>query len=163
MPGLEVRIAKTDDDTIAIHKFLCLVAGPTLPGPIDAKDSIQGVWRVVNFDVALMAMEGDVLVGTLGLCCPEFWWNSKIKFLANRWLFAVPGSRAWRPLLQEARAIGVSNDMEVHIYDEERGTLTILNKSKEREKSLVFRKFATDIKLDADHDASAVDDASGAE
>ncbi len=131
-PNLIVRYAESDDDIIAIHKFLCVVAAPTLPGPIDARDSVEGVWSCVNRDVALMAVRDEMLVGTVGLVCVPSWWNRKVKYLPNRWAFALPGSRAWRPLLKEARAIGVASDMEVHIISEARGRVTILNRSKLR-------------------------------
>lgn len=161
MTDIVVRVAETDDDIIAMHRFLCVLAGPALPGPIDARDSVHEMHRLTKHDVALMAMKGDLLVGTLGLAFMSFWWNTKIQFLGNRWLFAIPGSGAWRPLLEEARAIGVGSGLEVHIASEERGTLTILNKSKKRENSLVLRKPTTDRLHDnvADHDPSVVDDA----
>lgn len=138
--GLVVRYAETDADVVAIHGFLCVVAGPTLPGAIDPKDSATEVWRVVNHDVALMALREDTLVGTIGLVNPEFWWNQKIKFLANRWFFTLPGAGAGKPLLKEARAIATSSGLELHIFDENRGRLLIFNKSKNRANSHVLRK-----------------------
>jgi hypothetical protein len=135
----EIRYAQTDADVIAIHQFLCVVAGPSLPGAIDAKDSATEVWRIVNHDVALMAMKDDVLVGTLGLISPAFWWNTKIKFLANRWFFALPGSRAAKPLLKEARAIAAASELELHIFDENRGRLMIFNRSKKRQMAIKRR------------------------
>lgn len=127
-----IRYAETDADVIAIHGFLCVVAGPTLPGPIDAKDSATEVWRVVTRDVALMAMRGDTLVGTFGLVNPSFWWNEKIKFLANRWLFALPGHGAGKALLKEGIAIATASGLELHIFDETKGRLKIFNRSKNR-------------------------------
>lgn len=128
-----IRYAETDADVVAIHGFLCVVAGPTLPGPIDPKDSATEVWRVANHDVALMAMRDDMLVGTIGLVRPQFWWNSKLGFLANRWFFTLPGSHAAKPLLKEAKGIAVASDLELHIFDENKGRLLILNKSKNRQ------------------------------
>ncbi len=129
---LTIRYAATDADVVAIHGFLCIVFGPTLPGPIDPKDSATEVWRVVTNDVAIMAMRGDTLVGTFGILQPKFWWNTKLPFLAGRWLAVIPGSKALRPLLKEGRAIARASDQELHIYDEARGRLIILNKSKKR-------------------------------
>lgn len=130
---ITVRYAATDDEIIAIHRFLCVIAGPTLPGPIDAKDSVEEIWRVAHQDVALMAMRDDVLVGTMGLVCPASWWNHKVKFLANRWAFVIPGSGAWRPLMREAKAIAVGSAMELHIISEWRGKISIFNRSKNRD------------------------------
>lgn len=133
-PGITLRYAESDADVIAIHGFLCVVAGPTLPGPIDPRDSSTEVWRVVNHDVAIMAMNGDMLVGTIGLVRPSFWWNAKLAFLANRWFFALQGLGAGRLLLQEARAIAESSDLELHIFDEAKGRLKIFNKNKNRDR-----------------------------
>jgi len=144
MSDIEIRYAQTDNEVIAIHGFLCVVAGPTLPGPIDPKDSATEVWRVVNHDVALMAIKDDKVVGTIGLVRPQFWWNSKINFLANRWFFTLPGSGSAKPLLAEAKTIAKASDLELHIYDENRGRLLILNKSKKRH----VPRWITDIKFD---------------
>lgn len=109
------------------------VAGPTLPGPINPQKSAMEVWRVASQDVALMAIKDNALVGTMGLVNPEFWWGD-LKFLVNRWFFCMPGSRAWRPLLKEAKAIAVASELELHIISEDRGTVTIFNKSKHRQR-----------------------------
>lgn len=116
---------------VAIHGFLCVVAGPTLPGPIDPKDSATEVWRVCTESVGLMAMQGDLLVGTLGIVQSKFWWG-KTRFLANRWYFALPGTNAGKPLLDEAIAIAVASELELHVFDETKGRLKIFNRSKNR-------------------------------
>jgi len=130
--GIEVRYAETDDDVINIHRFLCVVAGPELPGPIDPVASIHEVWRIVNHECALYAVKDNLILGTIGLTQPNFWWNPKLKFLANRWFFCLPHSRAGKPLLREAKKIAASSDCELHIISETRGTVTIFNKSKKR-------------------------------
>lgn len=132
---MTVRYAETDLDVIAIHRFLCLVAQPLLPGPIDGQDSAHEVWRCASDDVALMAFQDGVLVGTMGIVRPKFWWG-KVHFLANRWLFVLPGYAATRPLLKEAVAIAKASGLELHIFDENKGRLVIFNKSKNRH---VFR------------------------
>lgn len=131
MTDITIRYAESDNDVVAIHRFLCVVAGPMLPGPIDHKDSAVEVWRVVNHDVALMAMRDGLLVGTMGIVAPKQWWNEKLSFLANRWLFVIPGSRSFKPMLKEAVAIAKASDLELHIIDEQRERLSIFNK-KER-------------------------------
>lgn len=133
MSDITVRYAESDADVIAIHAFLCIAAGPKLPAPIDPKDSATEVWRVTREEIAIMAMRDDKLVGTIGLICVPFWWNTKIKYLVNRWAFCIPGIRAFQPLLREARQIGEASKMEVHIISEERGSVLILNKHVNRE------------------------------
>jgi hypothetical protein len=131
---IDIRYAETDDDIIAVHRFLCVVAGPTLPGQIDAKDSVNEVWRCTKHDVVIMAVRNNILIGTLGLICVPEWWNHKIKFLANRWMFAIPGSKAWRRMLKEAKTIGVGSNMEVRIFSENRGKVLILNRNPLRDR-----------------------------
>lgn len=130
-PDLEVRYAENDGDVVAIHQFLCVVAPPVLPGPIDGPKSAVEVWRVVNHEVALMAIRDGLLVGTLGLIRPDFWWGN-VCFLANRWFFTLPGSRCGKALLKEAKAIAVDAGLELHIIDEKKGRYLILNRSKSR-------------------------------
>lgn len=131
MTDITIRFAESDDDVINIHRFLCAIAGPMLPGPINPQKSIEEVWRVASDEVALMAIEDDQLIGTMGIIRPGFWWGD-IHYLVNRWLFAIPGSKAWRPLLKEALAIAAASELELHIISEERGKVLILNKSKVR-------------------------------
>lgn len=134
--SIEVRYAETDTDVVNIHRFLCVVAGPGLPGPIDHKDSAVEVWRVINHEVALVAIDDDNnLVGTMGIVQVPFWWNAKVRFLANRWFFTLPGSRAAKPLLKEARKIAQASELELHIFDERRERLVIFNKSKMRQEA----------------------------
>jgi hypothetical protein len=140
-PSITVRYARTDDDVIAIHRFLCVVASPHLPGPIDPKKSIYEVWRVCNHEVALMAMRGNLMVGTLGLAQMSHWWGN-VNFLANRWVFAIPGSRAWRPLLREAKAIAVASEMELMILSENRSKVIIINRSKLRDRPKITQEQA---------------------
>jgi hypothetical protein len=137
--SVTIRYAETDADIIAIHRFLCVVMGPTLPGPIGAKESATEVWRVVKHDLALMAMKDDRLVGTIGIVRPTWWWNTSLPFLANRWLACLPGSHAILPLLREATAIAIASKLELHIFDENKGRITIFNRSEKRH---VFRKRA---------------------
>lgn len=129
---VEVRFAETDQDVVAIHRFLCAMAGPLLPGPIDPKDSIEEVWRVCSDDVALMAVKDGHLVGSIGLIRPKMWWG-KFFILANRWFFALPG--AGKPLLQEAIAIAKASELELHIIDETKSRLKIFNRSPKRPKA----------------------------
>lgn len=89
-----------------------------------------------------MAIRGDMLVGTIGLTKPSFWWNPKIGFLASRWFFCLPESCAGKPLLKEAKAIAVATGVELQIIDEAKGRLVIFNKSHNRAKSHVLRELS---------------------
>lgn len=127
---LEIRYAQSDADVVAIHGFLCVVAGPALPGQIDPKASAIEVWRVVNHEAAVMAIRGDRLVGTIGIIQAPSWWNPKVRFLTNRWCHCLPGSGALKPLLAEATEIAKANEQEFILIDEAGGRVVILNKKK---------------------------------
>jgi hypothetical protein len=143
MSEIIIRPAETDNDVIAIHGFLCVVAGPNLPGPIDPHNSINEIWRVVNDECALVATREEdgveKIVGTIGLVKVWFWWgDGTIQFLANRWFFALPGTPAGAKLREEAEAIAKELGLECHIYDEAKGRLVILNKSPLRSQTNPF-------------------------
>lgn len=106
-PQLFIRYASTDDDVIAIHRFLMVVARPALLCPINVVKSLQEVIRVTKEEVALMAMRGDMLVGTMGLVRPT-WWYGDDSFLTDRWNFIVDAEKngdAGRLLDHEAKEI----------------------------------------------------------
>jgi hypothetical protein len=128
---ITVRFAATDQDAVAIHRFLCVVAGPMLPGAIEAEKSIHEVWRVVHQECALMAMRDDLLVGTLGIIKPNYWWGN-VSFLTNRWLFALPDSGAGKLLIDEGERIAGDAGLELVIIDEQKSRLLILNRDPRR-------------------------------
>lgn len=161
-----IRYAESDDDIINIHRFLLAVAAPTLPGPVDPVLSIHEVWRVVTHEVALMAIRDDKLVGTLGIIQASHWWG-KVGFWANRWFFTLPGSRAGKPLLAEAKKIAVGTEMELQIFDENGGRIRVFNKSSRRSNADVLRQHvhhaANPAAADGDVDAAVVAAERGAE
>lgn len=132
MTDITVRFAETDQDIVAIHGFLCVVAGPNLPGPIEPTKSATEVWRVVTQECALMALRDGKLVGTLGIIKPDYWWGD-VQFLVNRWFFALPGLRAGRALLREGEKIARDAGLELHILDETRARYVIFNRDRRRD------------------------------
>lgn len=135
MSDLVLRFAKDDADVVAIHGFLCVVMGPLLPGGVQAIDpnkSAVEVWRVVNQEAALMALHDDKLVGTLGIVKCDFWWG-KGNFLASRWFAVLPDSGAAKPLLRAGLQIGKEAGLELHVYDETRERLLVLNRDPTRQ------------------------------
>jgi hypothetical protein len=127
MSNITLRFAETDQDVVAIHAFLCIVAGPMLPGAIDPKKSSTEVWRIVNQECAIVAMDGALLVGTLGIIKADYWWGNK-KFLANRWFHALPARGIGAMLLHEGERFAKEVGLELHIIDEAKGRLLILNR-----------------------------------
>src|ERR1700761_695187 len=85
---LHIRYAENDDDVIAIHRFLLAVAGSRLLAPVNVFKTLEEIIRVTKEEVAIMAMRGDRLVGTMGLIKPT-WWYSDEAFLTDRWNFCI--------------------------------------------------------------------------
>jgi hypothetical protein len=109
IPDIVISYAKTDQDCLDIHLFLCLVAQPHLMTSIDANDSINGILDARDNGHIIIAKHDDHILGTLGLIRMNWWYNTKQKFLTNRFFFCLPqfkhlgvGTR----LEQEAMAIG---------------------------------------------------------
>lgn len=102
-----IRFAETDDDVIAIHRFLLVVAQPAMMCPVNVEKSLHEIIRVTKYEAAIMAIKGDMLVGTMGLMRPT-WWYGDADFLTDRWHFVLPDlwhSDANKKLLGEAKAI----------------------------------------------------------
>ena len=93
-----------------MHRFLLVVARPALLCPINPIKSLNEIIRVTKEEVALMAMRGDTLVGTMGLIRPV-WWYGDDAFLTDRWNFCVDGEKhggAGQMLDNEAKAIAAA-------------------------------------------------------
>jgi hypothetical protein len=111
---ISIRYASTDDDLIAIHRFLLIVARPAMRCPVNAIKSLTEIIRVAKQEVAIMVMHGDVLVGTMGLIKPE-WWYGDGEFLTDRWHFVLPAftnTPTASALMDEAKAIARLADIE---------------------------------------------------
>jgi GNAT superfamily N-acetyltransferase len=134
---LEIRYAAGDEDVIALHRWLCVVAAPVLMAPIDAQDSIAGVADVVNGNVAAILAEirGEI-VGAIGLVAPAWWYNHRVKFMTDRFFFVFPqlaNQGIGAALLAEAHALATRCDLELVIN----GKMVRRNRAAGR--GLVFR------------------------
>jgi len=86
---ITVRYAETEQDMTAIHRFLLVVAQPALLCPVNIVKSLEEVIRVTREEVALMLIHNDVMVGTMGIINPT-WWYGDAGFLTDRWHFVLP-------------------------------------------------------------------------
>lgn len=84
-----IRLAETEEDVTNIHRFLMIVAAPHLWGSVDVEKSLREVLRVVTTEAALMAIVDGMLVGTMGIIKPV-WWYGNDEFLTDRWNFVLP-------------------------------------------------------------------------
>lgn len=104
---IEIRYAETDDDVIAIHKFLLVVAAESAVDGINVVKSLNEIIRVAKEGAALMAISGGVLVATLGVMKAEWWYNDS-SFMTDRWHFCLPSfwhGTADKKLMEEAKTI----------------------------------------------------------
>jgi hypothetical protein len=116
-PRIEVRFAESDDDVIAIHRFLLAVSMPQARAPVDAQKSMMEVWRVVNDDVAIIVTVDGMMVGTMGLISPD-WWYSADRFMTDRWYAVLPQHRHGpvnAALLDEATRLAHAANLELII------------------------------------------------
>lgn len=90
---ITIRYAETDQDVVAIHQFLLVVAAPDALCPIDPIESLQEVIRITQDNVALMAIKDGRLIGTLGIINVGFWYNSSYSFMTDRWQHVLPQFR----------------------------------------------------------------------
>lgn len=113
-----IEYGSTEQDCIDVHLFLCLVGGPSLLAPIDAQDSIKEILRVNTEGVIILAKKDGHLIGTLGLIAVPWWYNTKEKFLTNRWFSILPAffhAGIGVKLEAEAAAIGYRTGLPVVI------------------------------------------------
>jgi hypothetical protein len=87
--GSTIRYAETDDDVIAMHRFLLIVAQPAMRCPANPEKSLMEIIRVTKYEAALMAIHNGLLVGTMGIIKPD-WWYGDGEFLTDRWHFVLP-------------------------------------------------------------------------
>lgn len=110
-----IRMAETDDDVIAMHKFLLMVARPAMRcSPGNGQKSLIEIIRVTKYEAALMAIKGGMLVGTMGVMKAS-WWYGDGEFLTDRWHFVLP--QLWhsdvnRDLIAMAKGIAEEAGLE---------------------------------------------------
>jgi len=109
-----IRYAETDDDVIAMHQFLLVVAQPAMRCQVNPIKSLQEIIRITKESVALMAIRNGHLVGTLGVMRAT-WWYGDADFLTDRWNFVLPQERngeAGAMLMAEAEMIAEAAGLE---------------------------------------------------
>jgi len=80
----------TDDDVIAIHRFLLMVARPAMRCEPDIEQSLLEIIRVTKYEAALMAVLDGNMVGTMGIMKASWWYNPRVSFMTDRWHFVLP-------------------------------------------------------------------------
>lgn len=141
--AITICYAETDDDVIAIHQFLLVVAAPAMRCPPDPIASLQEIIRVTREDVAIMAIQDGHLVGTLGLVEVPWWYNPDHTFMADRWNFALPQLRngdVGRLLEGEAQMIADEAGLEFINQGKirgKRGRLMLMPRSSRAESSTI--------------------------
>lgn len=113
-----ISYARTDQECVDIHLFLCLVAQPHLMTSIDANDSIKGILDARDNGLIIVARKDNHIIGTIGLVIMNWWYNTKQEFITNRWLFVLPQFKhigVGALLEREAMGFGKAFDLPVLI------------------------------------------------
>lgn len=141
--AITLRYAETDDDVIAIHQFLLIVAQPAMRCPVDPIASLEEIIRVTKEEVAIMAIKGGHMVGTIGVIRCSWWYNPSYSFMADRWNFVLPqfrNSGVGRLLEGDAEAIAHEAGLEFINQGKirgKRGHLMLMPKSSRIESATV--------------------------
>jgi hypothetical protein len=91
-----------------------LVAQAAMRCPVNAVKSLHEIIRVAKFEAAIMVLHDGMLVGTMGVIKPT-WWYGDGAFLTDRWHFVLPDfmhSEAASVLFAEAKAIAAAAGLE---------------------------------------------------
>jgi hypothetical protein len=86
---------------------LLIVATPAMRCPVNIIKSLNEIIRVAKFEAALMLIHNGVMVGTMGIINPT-WWYGDDGFLTDRWHFVLPSFQntpTAARLLDEAKQI----------------------------------------------------------
>jgi GNAT superfamily N-acetyltransferase len=118
-PAVIIRFAQSDDDIVAIHRFMIAHAAAEIAeAEVDALIYMRTIHDTVREGAGLMAMIGGAIAGYLGLWKSQYDY-SKAYFLHDRGFYVLPAHRgvAGAALLQEARAIAQEGELALKIID----------------------------------------------
>lgn len=93
---IEIVRATADEKT---HRSLVELLGLNMypevgQAPIDAEKTIRGIYECLAGGVVFNAMDGDGLVGSIGVVPFEGFWYSREVCLFDRWFYVLPAYRA---------------------------------------------------------------------
>lgn len=120
MAEITVRVAKSQQDAAAIHAFMLGNAVPEMAeAKVDGRIYMETIWHTVQHGVALMAIEGERIVGYLGIAKSRFCYSPE-HFLHDDGFWILPEHRngaASRELLGKAREIAQAAGLILKIID----------------------------------------------
>jgi GNAT superfamily N-acetyltransferase len=114
-----IRIAQTDDDIVAIHRFMVAHAAAEMAeAEVDALIYMRTIHDTVREGAGLIAIVNGEIAGYLGLWKSRYDY-SKAFFLHDRGFYVLPAHRGavGAALLQEARAIAQEGGFTLKIID----------------------------------------------
>ena len=131
---VSIRIARSDDDVVAIHRFMIAHAAAEMAeADVDALIYMRTIHDTVTQGAGLIAMIGDEIAGYLGLWKSQYDY-AKASFLHDRGFYVLPrhrGGAVGAALLRDARAIADDAGLALKIID--------TNPNKRRAKSRIGR------------------------
>ena len=118
--AVSVRIAQSDDDIVAIHRFMMAHAAAEMAeAEVDAVIYMHTIHDTVTQGAGLIATVGDEIVGYLGLWKSQYDY-AKAFFLHDRGFYVLPAHRdgsVARALLSNARTIADDANLSLKIID----------------------------------------------
>jgi GNAT superfamily N-acetyltransferase len=115
-----VRIAQSNDDIVAIHRFMIAHAAPEMAeAEVDALIYWRTIHDTVTQGAGLIAVIGQNIVGYLGLWKSQYDY-AKASFLHDRGFYVLPahrGGAVGAALLREARTIADDAELSLKIID----------------------------------------------
>lgn len=116
----EIRYAENEQDMVAMHEFLLVVAQPAMQCKVNVVKSLQEIIRVTREEVALMLIHDGRLIGTMGIINPT-WWYGDEGFLTDRWHFVLPAfDNTAESALLLTEAVKVANAAGLKFYHQGR-------------------------------------------
>jgi hypothetical protein len=91
-----------------------IVAKPAMRCPINVEKSLLEIIRVAKYEAAIMVLHNDIMVGTMGIIKPT-WWYGDGAFMTDRWHFVLPAfmhTPTASALMDEAKAIAAIAGLE---------------------------------------------------
>jgi GNAT superfamily N-acetyltransferase len=117
--AVSIRIAQSDDDIVAIHRFMIAHAAPEMAeAEVDTLIYMQTIHDTVTQGAGLIAVIGDEIAGYLGLWKSQYDY-SQASFLHDRGFYVLPAHRGavGAALLREARIIADDAGLALKIID----------------------------------------------
>lgn len=92
-------------DLPLLVKFLLGMAAENALAPPDVRKIVPSVQEVVQDGFAVLALDGEQIVGSLGAMAGDFLWYSRQRVTADRWLYVARTHRSYAVFVRLIRML----------------------------------------------------------